>query len=168
MGRLPSQFAGRNITFRVPYQMAGELTLGFSSSGTQYPDAVFSHQIDKPFEIHRVIPRITALDGSGLVLATQPTQDTLTELVRLFIFDFSKNEAMMKSPTLVSLITKGSSERTWEWAEPYTIVRSEGFQVRVDTLAIPNPNFNPAVTSLRMELSFQGFLLVVAPPSENR
>lgn len=168
MGRLPDSFAGRKITFRVPYNMPGELTVDFNTPGTQFPEATFSHQIDLPFEIHRVIPRITGLDAAGLVLAEQPSQDILAALVRLLFVDFAKNQQMMKSAQLISLLTKGSSERTWEWAEPYTIVKAEGFQVRVDTLAAPNPQFDPEVDSLRIELNFQGFLLVVAPPSENR
>jgi hypothetical protein len=115
-----------------------------------------------------MIPRLTGLDSTGLVNSIQPPQDVLVEFVRLLITDFSKNEQMMKSPQLVSTITKGSSERTWEWAEPYTIVRSEGFQVRVDTLPPPAVAFNPAIVSIRIELAFQGFLIVVAPPSEQR
>ena len=166
MGRLPDSWANRRITFRVPYLMAGELTLAGSQSGQQYPDATFLHSIDKPFEIHRVIPRITGVDGNGAVIVTQPAQDTLQSLVRVRINDFSKNEQLTKSSTLLKLLTKGTSEQTWEWAEPYYLVRSEGLQVLVDTQAIPA--FNPTVNQLRIELCFQGFLIVVAPPSETR
>lgn len=168
MGRLASEFANRTIRFRIPYEMAGELTVAFSASGVQFPAATFQHSIDKPFEIHRMIPRVTAIDANGLVMATQPAQDTLFRLVRMRIEDYSKNELMTRAPTLISVLVKGTSEQTWEWAEPYTIVRSEGFAVTVDSLVVPAPNFSPAVTSLRVELSFQGFLIVVAPPSDIR
>lgn len=166
MGMLPATWADRRISFRVPYNMAGELTLAGSVSGQQYPDATFLHSIDKPFEIHRLIPRITGVDSNGAVVATQPDQDLLQSLVRLRINDFSKNEQLTKASTLMKLLTKGSSERTWEFAMPYYLTRSEGLQVLVDTQAIPV--FNPVVNQLRIELNFQGFLVVVAPPSEQR
>lgn len=169
MGRLPTAFAGRNIAFRVPYNMPGELAVSFNTTGNQFPDAVFSHQVDKPFEIHRVVPRIVALNSNDLVLGdVQPTQDLLGQLVRLFITDFGKNENLMKSPALIDVLTKGSSERTWEWAEPYTIDRSEGFTVRVDVLPAPASFAGDGIDSLKVELDFQGFLLVVGAPSENR
>lgn len=166
MGYLPDSWADRRITMRVPYSMAGEITLAGAVSGQQYPDATFLHSIDKPFEIHRVIPRITGVDENGLVIATQPSQEILQSLVRLRIVDFSKNEQLLKSSTLMKLLTKGSSEQTWEWAAPYYLTRSEGFQVLVDTQTIPT--FDPEVAQLRIELCFQGFLVVVAPPSERR
>ena len=166
MGRLPDEWAGRKITMRVPFEFAGELTLAGSTSGQQFPDATFLHNIDKPFEIHRMIPRITGVDANGAVVATQPDQQLLQSLVRLRITDLSKNENLTKSSTLMKLFTKGTSEQTWEWASPYYLVRSESFQILVDTQAIPT--FNPTIAQLRIEIAFQGFLVVVAPPSESR
>jgi hypothetical protein len=176
MGRLPSTWANREITMRIPYEMPGEIIMQGSQSGTQFPDAVFTNNIDMPFECHRMIPRITALDDANGVLPNQPSQDMLAELVRLRINDFGKNVIMTKNPTLINLLTKGSSERTWEWAEPYYLIRSEGFQVVVDTLALPTwdgaqiPTAVPVdpLVSLRIEVGFQGFLLQVAPPSNTR
>jgi len=176
MGRLPAQFAGRNITLRVPYAMEGELIVAGSVSGTQFPDATFTNNVDMPFECHRVIPRVTGLDSSNNVQGNQMSQDTLQELVRLRLYDFGKNVQMLKNPSLLNTLTKGSSERTWEWADPYYLVRSEGFQAVVDTLAlpawdgaqIPASPANDALASLRIELTFEGFLLQVAPPSNTR
>jgi len=177
MGRLPSQWAGRDITMRIPYEMAGELILSASNSGVQYPDAVFTNNVDMPFEAHRVIPRVTALNATSIVVPNQPSQDLLQSLIRCRINDFGKNVIMTKNPTIMNLLTKGSSERTWEFAEPYYLVRSEGFQVVLDTLAFPaiwdgaqivtSPATNP-ITNLRVEFGFQGFLCVVAPPSNTR
>jgi hypothetical protein len=166
MGRLPDSWAGRQITFRVPFNMPGELIVAASQSGVQFPDATFLHNMDKPFEIHRMIPRITGLDTNNAVVVTQPDQQTLQSLVRMRIVDFSKNENLTKAATLMKLFTKGTSEQTWEFAQPYTLVRSEGLQILIDTQAIPA--FNPTITNLRIEINFQGFLLAVAPPSEVR
>jgi hypothetical protein len=181
MGRLPSEWAGRVITMRIPYEMAGELIVASSQSGVQFPDATFTNNVDMPFECHRVIPRVSGLDSSKNLQALQLPQETLAELVRLRINDFGKNVIMTKNPTLMNTIVKGSSERTWEWADPYYLVRSEGLQVVVDSLVIPAWNGNqfacncdgtPIVASplvnLRVEVSFQGFLLQVAPPSNTR
>jgi len=165
MGRLPSEWAKKLITMRIPYEFAGELSLTTGQSGVQYPDATFMNNIDKPFEIHRMIPRITALDNTGLPLTTQPDQDLLQSLVRVQVTDLGKNSPLTKSPTLLKLLTKGTAERTWEWAEPYYLVRSEMIQVVCDALPFPAIQ---GLNALRVEISFQGFLVVVAPPSESR
>lgn len=165
MGRLPDYWAGRKITMRVPYEMAGEIILASLQSGLQFPDATFLHNVDKPFEVHRCKPIVTGLDAGGLVDDVQPLQDVLQQLIRVRISDLGKNELMTKSPTLISLLVKGTAEATWEWAEPYTIERSENFQVVADAVSLAN---FATITQLRLGWSFQGFLLVVAPPSESR
>lgn len=167
MGRLPDSWAGRKITMRVPYEMAGEVILASLQPGLQFPDATFSHNVDKPLEVHRCKPIVTGLDANGLVTNTQPLQEVLQQLIRVRISDLGKNELMSKSPTLLALLVKGAAEATWEWAEPYTIVRSESFQVVADALSLAN--FAAAgITQLRLSWIFEGFLLVVAPPSESR
>lgn len=179
MGRLPASWANREITMRVPYTMAGELILTGSKSGQQFVDALFTNNVDMPFECHRMIPRVTGLDDSNNALPNQPSQELLQSLVRLRINDFGKNVITTKSPVLMNDLVKGSSERTWEWAEPYYLVRSEGFQVVADTLTLPAwdgaqiPATPPAaartpLVSIRVEIAFQGFLCVVAPPSNTR
>jgi hypothetical protein len=165
MGRLPDMWANRRITMRVPYLMDGELTLTSGQSGVQFPDATFMNNVDKPFEIHRVIPRLTALDADGTALPTQPTQELLAELVRVLMTDIGKNSPMTKSPALIALLTKGSSERTWEWADPYYLIRSESIQIVCDALTFP---VIQDFAAIRVEFAFQGFLIVVAPPSESR
>lgn len=176
MGRLSTEWAGRLITMRIPYEMSGELIIPASQSGVQYPDDRFTNNVDMPFECHRVIPRVTAVDASGVALATQLPQDLAQSLIRARINDFGKNVMMTKNPTILNTLTKGSSERTWEWADPYYLVRSEGFQVVLDTLAFPIwdgaqiPAAVPVtpLAALRIEWTFQGFLLQVAPPSNTR
>ena len=168
MGRLPDQWAGRKITARTPYEFAAEVPLISAQVGQQYPEASFLHNVDKPFEIHRLKPFCVALDDNGDVLPALPaafSQDDLQSLVRVAIADNGKNTKMTKSPTLLPLLVKGTAERTWEWAEPYTITRSEGFQVVLDATAFTN--FANLVT-LNVGWIFEGFLLVVAPASESR
>ncbi len=165
MGRLPEYWAGRKITMRIPYEMAGELSLTTLQTGIQFPDATFLHNVDKPFEIHRGKPFVQALDNEGAPIEEPPNQEVLLGLIRARITDLGKNEVMTKSPTMLALLSKGSAEQTGEWAEPYTIVRSESMQLVADCLDIGNFS---AITTLRFAWTFQGFLLVVAPPSESR
>lgn len=163
MGRLPETFADKLITFRIPYSMPGELALDADSQGVQFPEATFLHNTEKPFEIHRVLIRLTSLDGSTppVVNAAQPT--IMDKLVRLRITDTSKNEVLTKNAHLIDTMLK-NNERTWEWEDPYTLVRSEGFQVAADTDA----NYPNGTTQIRLEVAFQGFLIVIAKPSESR
>jgi len=178
MGRLPLQFAGKDITFRIPYNIAAELDVGPNLSGVVFPEASFLHNVDKPFEIHRVIIRLTAKGtppdfDSPTVLEPQPT--TLEERVRMRILDFAKNENLTKSATLVSLLLNRFTG-AWDLEEPYTIVRSEGFQVQLDTQDYPdvilyNDNIEPikvTVQFIRTEVNFQGYLDIIGPPSEVR
>lgn len=170
MGRLPLAFAGKNITFRIPYEMSGEIILNSAQTGIQFPDTVFAHNVDKPFEVHRVKPVVTVLDENGNVLANPPSQEILQSYLRIRMSDLGKNELLTKSPTLLVLLTSGTSQQTWEWEEPYTIVRSEAFQVVADSLDTSNlaALMSQQVIRLRLSLIFQGFILVVGPPSEMR
>lgn len=151
---------------RSPFTMPGELTVTAGPTApTQFPEATFMNNVNKPFEIHRMIPRVTALDAEGTALSPQPDQELLQSLVRLTINDLGKNQIITKNPTLMHLLTKGTSERSWEWADPYYLVRSESIQVIVEPTAFPTIS---NLVSLRVEVSFQGFLIVVAPASEAR
>jgi hypothetical protein len=163
MGRLPLQFAGKDITFRVPYEIPGELQLAASAQANQFPEATFLHNVEKPFEIHRVIIRTSALDNSDppVVLTAQPT--ILDKLVRVQIRDTSKNEALTKAAQLIDTMLK-ANERTWEWEDPYTIVRSEGFEISASTDA----NYPDGTTLIRLEITLQGYLIVIDKPSESR
>jgi hypothetical protein len=162
---------------RIPYAMPGELILTGSVSGVQYPDSAFTNNVDMPFECHRVIPRVTALDDANVAVPNQPSQDLLQSLIRVRVNDFGKNVIMTKNPAILNTLTKGNDERTWEFAEPYYLVRSEGFQVVLDSLTFPPiwdgaqivtaPPTTPII-SLRVEWAFQGFLCQVAPPSNTR
>jgi hypothetical protein len=178
MGRLPLQFAGKDITFRIPYNIAAELDVGPNLSGIVFPEASFLHNVDKPFEIHRAKIGLTAKGTpEGFVNPTilEPQPTTMERRVRLRILDFSKNENLTKSATLVSLLLARNTG-AWDLEEPYTIVRSEGFQVQIDTLDFPavvilDDNIEPErvpVQFVRVEVNFQGYLDIIGPPSEVR
>jgi len=165
MGRLPTHFAGQLITFRVPVSMPGELTVQASQSGQQFPEATFLWNQDKPFECHRMIVRLTAFDNATppAILTNQPT--ILEKLIRLRVADTSKNEDLTKNAHLVDTLicSEVGSCGSWEWDDPYTLVRSELFTVSVDSQVFP-----AGTTNLRVEIAFQGFKIVIAPPTESR
>jgi hypothetical protein len=180
MGRLPTHFADQRIKFRIPYTMPGELVLGLSATGVLFPDSTFLHNVDKPFEVHRVVVNTYPFDDGTPPDPLDPLfcgqipdhEKILRNFVRTRIQDTSKNELMNKSAQLLSTLVKDNSA-TWEWEDPYTIVRSEGFTVSADCLlAAGYPITVDAVTvnveNVRFGLTFEGYLIVVAPPSETR
>jgi hypothetical protein len=165
MGRLPATWANRIIQSRWPYTISGEFLIESAETGQQFPDATFQNGQDKPFEIHRMIPRVYALDSEGVLLPTQPDQELLLGLVRAKIVDLGREQLMTKNPTLLGLLCKGSSERTWEFAEPMYLIRAEQIQITLDALTFPVIS---NLDQLKVAIDFQGFVCVVAPPSENR
>jgi len=178
MGRLPLEFAGKLITFRIPYNIAAELDVGPNLSGVVFPEASFLHNVDKPFEIHRTKISLTAKgtpEGFQQPTVLEPQPTTLERRVRMRILDFSKNENLTKSATLISLLLQRNTG-AWDLEEPYTIVRSEGFQVQVDTQDYPavvilNDVIEPErveVQFVRVEVNFQGYLDIIGSPSEVR
>jgi len=165
MGRLPDTFAQKKIMYRQPYAMFGEKNVVSLAQNQLFADATYQNATDKPFEIHRMKPVILALDNAGVALPTQPDQDLLQSIVRVKIEDLGKSTPLLKVPTPFSTLVKGTAERTWEWAEPYYLVKSEQFQVSVNCGSIP---VITNLASLQVLLTFEGFFVVVTPPSENR
>jgi len=145
--------------------MPGESNIIASTPGQQYPEATFLHNTDKPFEIHRMIIRLTAFDNAAppAIVAIQPL--LLEKLIRLRINDTSKNEMLTKNAHLVDTLigSEVGSAGTWEWEDPYTLVRSELMQVAIDSLV-----YVAGTTTIRVEIAFQGYLIVIAPPTESR
>lgn len=169
MGRLPDTFAQRKITFRQPWAFFGDKLITAAQQNIPYPDATFQNSTDKPFEIHRMIPRVVAQDADGIALAAQPAQELMQSIVRIMINDLGKSTPLLKSPTPLDSLVKGSSERTWEWAEPYYLVKGEQLQVTINASAFPTAApWDADVVSVGVRLCFEGFFLVLAPPSENR
>lgn len=166
MGRLPATFANQEIKARQPWSTFGEKIVTSGQANQLYADALFQNSTDKPFEIHRLVPRCLALDVNGTALITQPDQDLLQSLVRITIKDLGKDTNLLKTATPLTTLVKGTAERTWEWAEPYYLVKSEQFQVQVTAATFPA--FDLAVAQLAVWLNFEGFFIVVAPPGSGR
>jgi hypothetical protein len=95
----------------------------------------------------------------------------LAKYIRLRVRDTAKNENLTKTAILADSLLKDDS-LTWEFWNPYTFTKSEGFEVSVDSIL---PDFTitvgantRTVHNVRVEVSFQGYLLIVASPSEAR
>lgn len=167
MGRLPATYADRPIGDRIPYTFSGELVLGASAT-LQFPEGTFSNSTDKPFEIHRVIPRVAALDENEILLNPQPDWELLANLVRLSFESSSRTDRLSKQATLIANLVKGSSERSWEFADPYTLPKSDSITVVAQTLAFPANDPIANLDVLRVQVTFQGFQVVIAPAMGNR
>lgn len=165
MGRLPSTYANHPILDRDPYAMYGELSLTSGQAAREYPPATFQCGTDKPLEIHRLIPRVYALDAEGVLLPTQPDQDLLAGLVRITLKILNKEQEMTRRPTRINALTKGTAERTWEFADPTYLERSTGFLVTIEAATFPAID---GLASLLVGLTFEGFMIVIGPATNNR
>lgn len=163
MGRLPSTYENKMIQTRFPYTMTGEIVMTSGLSGLQYPEATFQNNINKPFEVHRMIPRVYAqLNGVMKDASLQPGQDLTLALIRAKLIDLGLNQDLNKTPTLLSTMVKGTSEQTWEWADPHYLPNNTQLQITLDALGFP---FDAQVINqLKVVLTFEGFLVVVGPP----
>lgn len=165
MGRLALRYADLQIQDMFPYNMDTELTLAPSVSGQFFPNADLLNTQDKPFAVHRMIPSVTALDSDGLPVATPISSDLLFFLVQLRIELQGLNQNATKTPVRIKNLVKGTSELTWEFAEPFVLPNGYGLLIAADVGAFPP---NVGYTHLLISLNFQGFLLQIAPPSEFR
>lgn len=168
MGRLASRYADLDIQARFPYEMPSELTLAASVSGRPFNSEDLLNTVDKVFEVHRMIPRIYALDVNGLLVAQQPDMELLMGLVLFNMVLQGFNQQVTKAPTRVGALVKGSSERTWEYAEPFYLPNGRGVQLFATTTAFPTAGtgFPAAVTQLLITAVLEGFQLQLAPPRQ--
>jgi hypothetical protein len=155
--KVPTHYNGMRIKFRVPYTMPGELDVAAGGAGIDFPEATFLHSVELPFEIWDLSIDAAQLNDNDVPIAAPAPG--IGHFWRLRIQDVSKNQLITKNAQLVQTLTT-RNEGIWYWRIPYTIVRAEGFQVAVDNLL-------PAAT-LRAEITFRGFLIVLEPPSETR
>jgi len=165
MGRLPATYAGMPIMFRCPAVMHTSLIAGASTHGLSFQTGPVTHASDKPFEVHRMIPRVSGLDVSSVFVGTQPDEDIMSALISITIRDFGKNRALTKGLTLLANFVRGSAERTWEWADPYYMKQGDGFEIRGQTQPFP-VGFAPVL--LKVDIAFEGFEIVLAPPTDRR
>lgn len=165
MGRLPQSFGRRLITDREPWAAAGELILASAASGV-FQENTFINNTDKPFEIHRMIPRATCLADGGTATATQPDQfNQLLNLFRIQILNLGTNDMITKQFVMIRSLVKGSTELTWEYAEPFYLLKGQQLQVQVQ--ALPFPAFT-SMANIRLELGFEGFFVQLGAPGGDR
>lgn len=170
MGRLPDYFAGRRITYREPYIMEGVLFLTTAQSGIQFPPGTFTHASDKPFEIHRMIPRAYGANVNEDLVdeADQRTLAFLLALVKMKITDLGKTMELQQSSTYLGSIVKGTAETTWEFAEPMYMAKGELLQIVLDSDTFPAGFAADEITRIRTHIVFEGFQVIVGPASDNR
>jgi hypothetical protein len=159
--------------------MPSTLTVENGATGVQFPEAVFLHNVDKPFECHRVIVRVMPFNDAATPVILTPVfvgavnnlLQILQKYVAIRIRDTSKNEALTKASAIIGDFQTGDA-MTWEFQDPYTMVRSEGFEVTCDNnltdFTITVGGTTVTVGNIRFEVVFEGYLIVIAPASESR
>ncbi|KKL77231.1 hypothetical protein LCGC14_2036970 [marine sediment metagenome] len=170
---VPTVFDGQFIKWRVPFSQAGELLLAPGASGAFFPEDQFKTNYDKPFEIWRMIIRLTAFDDDSPRVLIEPQPTTLAERIRLDIEDTRKTQKITRGPTLISTLLSKNAE-SWEWQVPYTLINTEGLAIQADSqlfptyvvplAAAPAASQDVVVERVRIEITIQGYLLVLYPP----
>lgn len=164
MGRLPETFAGQRIHYRVPFSMPGTFNIASNTPNEQFPTSTFMQTEDKPFEIHRVIPRVIAVDASNNPTTGVPT-DLMMRLVSMQLQDLGKDQFLTKQAITLYNLVKGTTEKTWEFADPYYLRKGENIIVNITSAVYPTVLNSQKI---QVQLSFEGFLVVIAPPSDRR
>jgi len=178
MGRLPQSFGGRKITYRIPYAMYGKLnyladSAALVSQPVDFPSPTFQHNVDKPFEIHRMIPRGFPVVVGTNVYGSAPYEEVggvvgvdedFLYTVTCRVKDISRDQYLMKDATPIANLTKGD-EQTWEFSDPLYLERSEGLIITIDR-SLRTAAANAALLSV--QIAFEGFLVVTSPVSDQR
>lgn len=162
MGRLPTEYNRKRISYRVPYVMYSEifLSLNTQTANTFFSDNDFLFDADKPFEIHRMIPWGTLLSGEADPVRPVLAPTLIMLSAEILIRDNAKNVSLTKDFTSANNLVRGFSHQTWEWEDPYYLTRGEGL-----TIAIRSAPVTPAIAAgtytARHMLAFEGFLLAL-------
>ncbi len=126
-----------------------------------------TNNLDRPFEIHRVIFGATPPGKPEFVTAAFSFE--LLAFIQLQLTDFTKQQILAGAPGLpVQLVdlVKGPDDLSWEWADPYYLERSEGLTAttKIDTFTGAGHNNQ----SVAPRIAFQGFLVGLGPASDRR
>lgn len=167
--RIAASFAGLEVRDMTPYNMPSQVVIAASASGSAFPGTDFVNTQEKPFAVHRMIPRVMALDSNGLLLSTQPDVNVMEALIRLRVSLVGFNQEATKANVRIANLVQGStSERAWEYTEPFILPNSYGIQLFADCDAFPAGFAGLGVANLRVSINLQGYLLVLASPSDRR
>lgn len=165
MGRLAQSFAGLQIMDMFPYNMPSEQTVTTGQQGQAFPNADLLNTVTMPFAVHRLIPRIIALDSNGLALATQPDLEVRETLVKMRVNLQGFNHDAQKAPVRIGNLLGGTtSERFWRFEEPFVMPNANGMLVTIDCDSFPSTFAGSGIITLRVTVNLQGFLLQVAAP----
>ncbi len=177
-GLVPKVYDDQWIKHRIPYTIPGELEVAANSSGNFFPEDVFKNAASKPFEIHWINVRLTAISNDTPRFIYDPQPTTLNKHVRLKFTEVETEQNLNKAMQLVDPLLEDDS-LTWRWPIPYTISNQSGFNVQVDATVLPRYCVEissatdqdctatvVAVPYVRVEITFIGYFLVLAPPSE--
>lgn len=164
MGRLAQNFAGLTIVDMIPYNMPTTLAMTASTTSVAFPGTDLLNTVDKPFAVHRLIPRIIALSSTSVILGTQPAVDVLEAMISFQVkwtgFDMDATKAVVP---VGNLLMGTTSQRAWSFEEPIVLPNSYGVQILANCSAFPASFAEAGVVTLSVRVNLQGYLLVVAP-----
>jgi len=125
---------------RFPYNLplANSQVIAAGASGIRLPDTDFVHALEWPFEVNAI-------------KFSQDPSHTFRDW-RVSIQDQTFNQIMMKSNTMVALLTNDNTGR-WSLGFPWVVrPKGGGLIVSVDNLDATNP--------ITVDINFEGFLMI--------
>jgi hypothetical protein len=173
-GLVPTHFNGQWIIGRYPYTMPAERVVAASTQGDYFPEDVFRNSTSHPFEVWRMLIRLTGVSDDTPPYIYDPQPTTLNKHVRIRVNDVSHDRFLNRAMQLVDSVLLDNS-LTWEWEVPYTLDQSNGLMVQVDTTVLPEycvPDLDEGqdcdedvvqIAQVRVEVVFQGFMLILGP-----
>lgn len=174
MEYLPTHYAGKFIKDRLPHAYFGELDVENAEHGIPFPASVFGEQASLPMEIHRMKTKIIPLAGDPLApvnpLLLAPVRESLLDYIKLMVKDADIDYQCLKVETPPSML-QNDNTGFWEWCYPHSLTRTSGMEVDVDNdladfiIGVDALDVNIVVTDLRVRVTFEGYKLVLGPPS---
>lgn len=127
---LPTTFENRPIVQRLPFAMAGTIVMGASKTGEQFGSAAFLHNVDDPFEVVRMVPRVVGVDPDEEANLTGAFGD---RYLSCRVTDFGLGIELVKASTLIPNLIKSNRFHSWEFGAPHTVKHGAGFTVLLDS-----------------------------------
>ncbi len=177
MGKLPDTFAGRKIVSRSPFTMeaVGTEIIIFQDGITpalvmaQLSVPALANQLDKPFEIHRMIVSAVPSSQGYPFTATPLVAFQALQFVGLLITDPVTQQPLVGSQreaVAMGALVRGPTDFSWEWADPFYLPASRG--LLAETTIRQAAPAGTATRNVTPRVAFQGYLVAVAPASDRR
>lgn len=161
---------GYKVCAQIPHTMSTEVVVHENAPHVKTGDESLVHRMDKPFRVHQIVLRLTALDEHGAVIDPQPT--VLDRFITMRLFDSNANELIANGLPFRQL---SGGELVWtpmplllmrraECLEPIFHGRESFAITGVNTQAFAITGVRTQVKAIRVQISLEGVVLLLESP----